>query len=129
MLDFNSVQQRGMGRAMLMAQGGEPPPHVYVVDPLVQQLSGEDYCAGNGALLTPSEAQGMAGLLHQMGHAMDHLEARRDEATGAAQASMEAVEVLAAKVGRYQRIHRWAMIGAVAIGLYVLQIAIVLALR
>lgn len=128
MLDFAVVQQRGMGRAMLMAQGGEPPPHVYVVDPLVQQLLGEDYCAGNGALLTPSEAQGMAGLLHQMGHAMDHLEAQRDAASGTAEASMEVVEVLAAKVGGYQRIHRWATIGVVAAGLYVLQIAIVLAL-
>lgn len=112
MLDFSSVQQRGMGRAMLVAQGGEPPPHVYVIDPLVQQLSSEDYCAGNGAMLTPSEAQGMAGLLQQMAMAMDHNEAQRGVAAAETEAAMEAVNDLSYQLARVQLIHRGLFVGA-----------------
>lgn len=110
MLDFNAVQQRGMTRNVLVASGQEAPPHIYVIDPVVQQLAGPDYCVGNGGLITPNEAAMLANTLHQMGHGLDSLEAERDAARVELEEAQETAGVLYNQLMRWKRIHRWVMI-------------------
>ncbi len=120
MLDFGAVQQRGMTRNVLAASGQDVPPHIYVIDPIVQQLAGPDYCAGNGGLVTPNEAAMLANTLHQMGHGLDSLEAERDAARVELEEAQETAGVLYNQLMRWKLIHRWVMIGggaAAVIGL------------
>lgn len=123
MLDFGQVQQRGMQRAIAIAQGGDPPSHTYIIEPIIHQLLGPDYCAGNGAMLTPNEAQGIGSLLGQMTMVMDVLEMEKAQAVIGHEEAVEEIHALSARIARFergQRIAGWLLVLVVALAAQVL---------